>query len=103
MFSWAAVSAVVYPKLNMFLLDGRDDWLSAPLTLDCLGIFGDWSELELPPVRTVIRGDGSVPTIAAASIVAKVRRDEAMITLAADHPQHGGESEVGDGAAKHRP
>jgi len=53
-------------------------------------------------VRTVIRGDGSVPTIAAASIVAKVRRDEAMIALAEDHPHYGWESNVGYGTAKHR-
>jgi ribonuclease HII len=100
--SGVAASAGVFPERTMVLLDGRHDWLSAPLTLDCLGIFGDCSELELPPVRTVIRGDGSVPTIAAASIVAKVRRDEAMIALATDHPHYGWESNVGYGTAKHR-
>ncbi|WP_209371144.1 ribonuclease HII [Brevibacterium renqingii] len=92
----------VLPERTMVLLDGRHDWLSAPLTLDCLGIFGDCAELELPPVRTVIKGDGCVPTIAAASIVAKVRRDEAMIALATDHPHYGWESNVGYGTAKHR-
>ncbi len=67
---------------TMVLLDGKHDWLSAPLTLDCLGIFGPAADLDLPPVRTVIKGDGSVPVIAAASIVAKVDRDERMIDLA---------------------
>lgn len=92
----------VFAPSTMVLLDGKHDWLSAPLTLDCLGIFGPAADLELPPVRTVIKGDGSVPVIAAASIVAKVDRDEAMIALATAHPQYGWESNVGYGTMKHR-
>lgn len=87
---------------TMVLLDGKHDWLSAPLTLDCLGIFGPAADLDLPPVRTVIKGDGSVPVIAAASIVAKVDRDERMIDLAEVHPQYGWESNVGYGTVHHR-
>ena len=87
---------------TMILLDGKHDWLSAPLTLDCLGIFGPAADMELPPVRTVIKGDGSVPVIAAASIVAKVHRDETMISLAEAHPQYGWESNVGYGTVHHR-
>lgn len=97
-----AASAREFPDRTMVLLDGRHDWLSAPLTLDCLGIFGDCGDLELPPVRTVIKGDGSVPAIAAASIVAKVARDETMIALAEAHPHYGWESNVGYGTVKHR-
>lgn len=98
----AAGSVREFPDRTMVLLDGRHDWLSAPLTLDCLGIFGDCADLELPPVRTVIKGDGSVPAIAAASIVAKVARDETMIALAEAHPHYGWESNVGYGTVKHR-
>ncbi|SMX80756.1 RNase HII [Brevibacterium sp. 239c] len=94
--------AAVCPQSTMVLLDGKHDWLSAPLTLDCLGIFGPAADLDLPPVRTVIKGDGSVPVIAAASIVAKVDRDEEMIALAQAHPQYGWESNVGYGTMKHR-
>ena len=97
-----AASVGEFPDRTMVLLDGRHDWLSAPLTLDCLGIFGDCADLELPPVRTVIKGDGSVPAIAAASIVAKVARDETMIALAEAHPHYGWESNVGYGTVKHR-
>ena len=53
-------------------------------------------------MRTVIKGDGSVPAIAAASIVAKVARDETMIALAEAYPHYGWESNVGYGTAKHR-
>ncbi|MDN5807518.1 MAG: ribonuclease HII [Brevibacterium sp.] len=91
-----------FPPSTMVLLDGKHDWLSAPLTLDCLGTFGSAADLDLPQVRTVIKGDGSVPVIAAASIVAKVHRDEAMIALAQAHPQYGWESNVGYGTIKHR-
>lgn len=91
-----------FPGRTMVLLDGSHDWLSAPLTLDCLGIFGDLADLDLPEVRTIVKGDGSVPAIAAASIVAKVARDEMMIALAAEHPHYGWESNVGYGTAKHR-
>jgi ribonuclease HII len=97
-----AASATVFPDSTMVLLDGSHDWLSAPLTLDCLGIFGDCADLDLPEVRTIVKGDGSVPAIAAASIVAKVARDEEMIALAEDHPHYGWESNVGYGTAKHR-
>lgn len=92
----------VSSRPTMILLDGKHDWLSAPLTLDCLGIFGSSADMELPPVRTVIKGDGSVPVIAAASIVAKVHRDETMIGLAEAHPQYGWESNVGYGTVHHR-
>ncbi|WP_210602663.1 ribonuclease HII [Brevibacterium oceani] len=95
-------SAGVFPASTTVLLDGSHDWLSAPLTLDCLGIFGDFADLDLPEVRTIVKGDGSVPAIAAASIVAKVTRDEVMIALAAENPHYGWESNVGYGTAKHR-
>jgi ribonuclease HII len=41
------------------------------------------------PVRAVVRGDARVAVIAAASILAKVARDERMLTLHCDHPQYG--------------
>ena len=96
------VGSTIFPPSTMVLLDGKHDWLSAPLTLDCLGIFGSAADLVLPQVRTVIKGDGSVPVIAAASIVAKVHRDETMIALAEVHPQYGWESNVGYGTNTHR-
>lgn len=98
----AAITLTVPARGTMVLLDGTHDWLSAPLTLDCLGTFGDAADLDLPPVRTVVKGDGSVPVIAAASIVAKVERDETMIGLAEAHPHYGWDSNVGYGTVAHR-
>jgi ribonuclease HII len=50
------------------LLDGKHDYLGAP-----------WS------VRTVIKGDQSCVSVAAASVLAKVLRDSLMAELGADH------------------
>jgi ribonuclease HII len=41
------------------------------------------------PVRAIVRGDATVPEIAAASILAKVGRDAEMLTLHGLHPQYG--------------
>ncbi|KUJ68612.1 ribonuclease HII [Streptomyces albus subsp. albus] len=50
------------------ILDGKHDYLGAP-----------WR------VRTVIKGDRSCVVVAAASVIAKVRRDALMAELGADH------------------
>ena len=58
---------------------------------------------ELPcPVRCVVGGDGRSLSIAAASIVAKVSRDEEMAALARAHPGYGWERNAGYGTAEHR-
>ena len=54
------------------------------------------------PGRAVVGGDGLVPQIAAASIVAKVFRDDLMRCLAVRHPGYGWERNVGYGTALHR-
>lgn len=41
------------------------------------------------PCEAVIRGDATVPAIAAASILAKTVRDAGMVALDAHHPQYG--------------
>jgi ribonuclease HII len=40
------------------------------------------------PVRAVVRGDATIAAISAASILAKVTRDEAMLDLHLRHPQY---------------
>jgi ribonuclease HII len=41
------------------------------------------------PVSAVVRGDATVPSISAASILAKVTRDRLMDALDTDYPQYG--------------
>jgi len=58
---------------------------------------------KLPcPGEAVVGGDGSVPAIGAASILAKVARDAEMIAAATDHPGYGFDSHKGYPSAVHR-
>ena len=41
------------------------------------------------PGEAVIRGDQSIPVVSAASILAKVSRDQQMISLGRSYPQYG--------------
>lgn len=75
------------PKSDQLLIDGR------PLTT---------VEYSWPPAEYIIKGDQHVYSIAAASIIAKVYRDELMKKLAVDFPQYGWERNVGYGTAEHQ-
>lgn len=58
--------------------------------------------LELPwPTEMIVRGDASVASIAAASIVAKEWRDGQMAELDARHPQYGFARHKGYGTPRH--
>jgi ribonuclease HII len=56
---------------------------------------------EVPAARAVIKADDSVPSASAASIVAKVARDNYMAKMAAKFPLYGFEKHVGYGTAAH--
>lgn len=53
------------------------------------------------PVRTVIKGDSLSMNIAAASILAKVTRDDLMLELAQQYPEYGFEVHKGYGTKAH--
>lgn len=53
------------------------------------------------PARAIVGGDGLSPSIAAASIVAKVTRDRLMLALAREFPGYGWETNVGYGTSAH--
>ncbi len=53
------------------------------------------------PVKTVIKGDSLSANIAAASVLAKVTRDDLMEELAKEHPQYGFEIHKGYGTKAH--
>lgn len=53
------------------------------------------------PCRTIVKGDATTLSIAAASIVAKVARDAMMRRLAVLYPHYGFETNVGYAAPRH--
>jgi ribonuclease HII len=67
------------------ILDGKHDYLGPP-----------WR------VRTVIKGDQSCVAVAAASVLAKVRRDAMLAELAPRHPEYGFESNAGYPSPVHK-
>lgn len=58
------------------------------------------SRLEIP-YETIVKGDGTVGSIGAASIVAKVYRDRLMAELGEDYPEYGWAQNAGYGTARH--
>lgn len=53
------------------------------------------------PVKTVVHGDSLSASIAAASVLAKVTRDDYMLEMAAQYPQYGFEIHKGYGTKAH--
>jgi ribonuclease HII len=54
-----------------------------------------------PKASTLVKADDLIPAVSAASIVAKVARDNYMIELGDQLPEYGFESHVGYGTARH--
>lgn len=70
------------------LLDGKHDWLTPVLN----------SPLN---VVTRIKADQDCGVVAGASVVAKVWRDQLMVSLSEQHPEFGWDGNKGYGAATH--
>lgn len=70
---------------DLVLLDGNHDWLTDPERVGLLGLLGG---VAVPPlVRTMVKADLRCSSVAAASVLAKVARDELMVR-AAEEPGH---------------
>lgn len=66
-------------------------------------IDGNRIPADLPcPAEAIVKGDGISCSIAAASIVAKVTRDEIMVALAQQFPGYGWEQNAGYGTKLHQ-
>jgi len=52
-------------------------------------------------VNTMVKADGKIPEVSAASILAKVTHDKAMITASKEFPQYGFEKHKGYGTKAH--
>lgn len=57
--------------------------------------------LQIAKAESMIRADDKIPEVMAASIIAKVTRDNLMRELHKDHPHYGWDSNVGYGTKQH--
>jgi len=92
---WRALWALEV-RPDAVLVDGPVDFLTPNRQLG-----GSDDEMWAPGVTTIVRGDRSSGAIAAASILAKVRRDAQMEALASVCPGYGFERHKGYGTAEH--
>ena len=80
--------------------------LATKTHFDEIIIDGTVNFLQTTPLRdrvtTIKRADHLIKEVAAASIIAKVARDQYMINLAEQYPGYGFEKHVGYGTAQHR-
>ena len=89
--------------LHASMLAMRRAVLRLRLPPDLALIDGNRAPPGLPcPVECCIGGDASSLSIAAASIIAKVTRDRAMLRLAARHPAYGWHENAGYATPTHR-
>lgn len=85
---------------DLVILDGNYDWLTAPTEVGLLA-FADPVGPATPPVTTMIKADMKCSSVAAASVLAKVERDELMVGLGAEHPAYGWQLNKGYAAPEH--
>ena len=72
---------------DLVILDGNHDWLTAPEDVGLLA-FAHEGEVVTPPVTTMVKADMRCSSVAAASVLAKVRRDAFMVDLGREDGEH---------------
>ena len=83
------------PPPDCLLIDGNQP-IPARLFQECRALSG-----YLPYQKTIVKGDQLCLSIAAASIVAKVARDEMMVAFDEQFPEYGFAGHKGYGSAAH--
>lgn len=84
---------------DLIILDGNHDWLTDPAQQGLLGLLDDIQ--PIPPVRTMIKADMRCSSVAAASVLAKVERDQMVTGMAEQFPHYGWEGNKGYSAKEH--
>ena len=98
--AWLSVLAAgVTP--DVVLLDGSHNWLS-PASQPSLFDDGPAEPGCDAPVHTLVKADMQCLSVAAASIIAKVERDNMMCQLHTEYPAFGWDENKGYGTAAHK-
>ncbi|MBC7292003.1 MAG: ribonuclease HII [Actinotalea sp.] len=96
-----ALAALEVP-VDLVLLDGSHDWLTAPAELDLFATDVPSEDVgTAPAVRTRVKADQRCASVAAASVLAKCHRDALMVQMARAHPAYGWQENKGYGSAEH--
>lgn len=96
--AYRALAALIEP-VDTVVLDGNHDYLT-PADQGSL-LDGGEPTIIVPKVVTRIRADTSCSSVAAASILAKVHRDELMVRLDVRYPGYGWSVNKGYGTPQH--
>ena len=95
--AWTRAYEQLSVKPQAVILDGKHNWLS----VDSDGLFN----IDIPTidvdVTMQVKADAHCGAVAAASVLAKVARDEYMQEIAKQFPEYGWHSNVGYGARTH--
>ena len=73
-----------------------------PLSADRVLLDGNWNYVDWAPSASIVKGDQTCLSIAAASVVAKVVRDQLMGDLDLQYPGYGWVRNAGYGTAEHK-
>ncbi|AKU16400.1 ribonuclease HII [Luteipulveratus mongoliensis] len=84
---------------DLVILDGNHDWLTDPGRVGLLGLIDEGP--TVPPVMTMIKADMRCSSVAAASVLAKVERDQIITDLGEGHPVYGWSGNKGYSAPDH--
>lgn len=90
--------------VDVVLLDGSHDWLSGAAPDLFEAAEADPSvdpEASEPAVRTLVKADLQCSSVAAASVLAKVERDELLVRLARQYPAYAWDQNKGYSAPAH--
>ncbi|MDO5634974.1 MAG: ribonuclease HII [Micrococcus sp.] len=97
--AWASVCCQCGAAPAGLILDGKDDWLTRGRSDSA--VVGLGGPAPVVP-RMVVKAEDQAATVAAASIAAKVHRDDVMLGLHEHAPHFGWAGNKGYGSAQHR-
>jgi ribonuclease HII len=94
--AWTRAYEQLVTKPDHVILDGKHNWIAVPES----DLFSQSVGIDVP-VTMKIKADAACASVAAASVLAKVARDDVMRQAAEQFPAYGWEGNVGYGSAGH--